>query len=300
MDKTGGDKKPAAASVRHDTWGIMEKIASLAYATHDGTELIGDLYLPDGPGPHPAVIAVHGGGWQAGDRQSYRHVGPLLTDAGIALFSIEYRLATPGRPSYPAAVGDVMAAVRFVRANAAKFRIDPARLGLMGDSAGAHLAALVALAGATPRFATLHADDPTAGVSCAVKAVVGIYGVYDMAAQWNHDALCRPADQITEKFLGRALPADRAVYFESSPLSYATTDNAQIAFQLAVGTEDDVVDRASQTDAFLLALKQAKIYARPVVIQGAGHFWAAWPLDETDSPMARYAPGLLRFLAEKL
>ncbi len=278
----------------------MEKIASVAYATHDGTELIGDLYLPDGAGPHPAVIAVHGGGWQAGDRNSYRHAGRLLSDAGIALFTIEYRLAKPGQPTYPGAVGDVLAAVRFIRANAAKFRIDPARLGLMGDSAGAQLAALAALAGTAPPFAGLYADDATAGVSSAVKAVVGIYGVYDMAAQWNHDALCRPSDQITEKFLGCALPANRAVYFESSPISYATTANAQIAFQLAVGTEDDVVDRASQTDAFLLALKQAKIYARPVVIQGAGHFWAAWPLEETDSPMARYAPNLLRFLAEKL
>jgi len=278
----------------------MEKITSLAYATHDGVELIGDLYLPDGAGPHPVVVAVHGGGWQGGDRQNYKHVGPALAAAGIATFTIEYRLAKPGAPSYPGAVGDVLAAIRFIRATAANHRLNPDRIALMGDSAGGHLAALSALAATDPLFADLYPADATATVSAAVKAVVGIYGVYDMVAQWNHDALSRPADQITEKFLGTTPQANRRTYFDSSPISYATLANNKIAFLLAVGTEDDIVDRATQTDAFLLALKQAKFYARPVVIQGAGHFWSAWPIEETDSPMGRFMPYLLRFLGEKL
>ena len=278
----------------------MQQQTGVTFATHDGVALLGDLYLPEGAGPHPAVIAVHGGGWQQGTRAGYRHWGPYLATRGIALFAVDYRLAKPNQKSFPEAVHDIRAAVQYLRGSAATLKLDPKRIALMGDSAGAHLAALVALAGDAPLFAGAYREDEFAKESTRVKAVVGLYGVYDMAAQWQHDLVARPRDQITEKFLGAAPIDNRRIYFDASPISYATRDNNQTAFLIAYGTEDDVVDVATQSAVFLTALKQAGIFARTSIIEGAPHFWGGDPIEEPESFSGFFAPRLMRFLAERL
>ena len=83
-----------------------------------------------------------------------------------------------------------------------------------------------------------------------VKTVVSLYGIYDMLAQWQHDQIARPRDQISEKFLGVTPMQNRKVYFESSPLSYATVDRNRTRFLLVHGTDDDIVDKA-QAEAVL-------------------------------------------------
>ena len=278
----------------------MQKRAGVTYATHDGVPLVGELYVPEGNGPFPALIAVHGGGWQLGSREAYRHWGDYLPAAGYVLFSVDYRLCKPNQKSYPQAVHDIRAAVQFLRGSAAELKIDPKRIGLIGDSAGAHLAALVALAGDAPVFAGAYRDDQFASVSTKVKATIGLYGVYDMAAQWQHDLVARPRDQITEKFLGAAPIDDRRIYFDASPASYVTRDNNQTAFLIAYGTEDDVVDSGSQSVAFVTALKQAGFFVRTTIAQGAPHFWGVDPLEEPGSFSGFFAPRLMRFLSERL
>ena len=156
--------------------------SNIEFARHDGAAVTGDLYLPKGLEKAPVVIAVHGGGWQFGNRAGYKYWGPFLARNGYALFSIDYRLGKPG--TYPGSVYDVKAAIQFVRAKAGELGIDPERIGLMGDSAGAHLAALVGLA--ADQFTSEYRDDPNAATPANVKAVVGFYGVYDMLAQWEH------------------------------------------------------------------------------------------------------------------
>jgi acetyl esterase/lipase len=269
----------------------------VVYAEHDGTKLLGDFYLPKGLAKAPALIAIHGGGWQVGSRASYKYWGPFLAGNGYAVFSIEYRLGKAG--TYPGSVYDAKAAIQFVRAKAGEFGIDPDRIGLMGDSAGGHLSALLALAG--DQFTSAYGNDANAATPAGVKAVVGFYGVYDMLAQWNHDQLSRPHDQITEKYLGASPMVNRRIYFESSPMSYATTDRNKAKFLLVHGTDDDVVDPPSQSGAFLTALNQARIYVRRIIIPGAGHFWASDPFEgEPGGYGATTAPRLLRFLAAAL
>ncbi len=279
-----------------DTWAKDYEVVTrpnLEFVRHDGASLSGDLYLPKGLEKAPVVIAVHGGGWQAGSRAGYKHWGPFLARNGYALFSIDYRLGKAG--TFPGSVYDVKAAIQFVRAKAADLGVDPERIGLIGDSAGAHLAALVGLA--ADQFTTEYRDDPHSAVSANVKAVIGFYGVYDMLAQWQHDQIARPRDQITEKFLGAPPMQNRRVYFDSSPLSYATTDRNRARFLLIHGTADDIVDPATQSQAFQNALSQAGIYVRRFVIPGAGHFWAADPFEgEIGGYGATVAPTILRFL----
>ena len=238
--------------------------ARIEYVQHDGVTLTGDLYLPKGVDKAPVVIAAHGGGWQAGGPVTYRHWGTFFAKHGYAVFAISYRLSKPGAKTFPGAVYDVKAAVQFVRANAARFGIDPDRIGLMGDSAGAHLAALVALAGDEPLFSTEYRNDPHVATAANVKSVIGFYGVYDMQAQWLHDQITRPRDQITEKFLGASPMQNRRIYFDASPTSYATVE--------------------------------AGFFARSIVVPGSGHFWASEPVEEPGSYGAQAAPQMLRFL----
>ncbi|MEA2876410.1 MAG: hypothetical protein QOF14_1606 [Hyphomicrobiales bacterium] len=124
----------------------------IVFAEHDGTKLLGDLYAPKGLDKAPVLIGVHGGGWQVGDRKFYRNWGSYLAKNGYAVFAIEYRLMKPGVKTWPGAVYDTRAAVQYVRANAAALGVDPERIGMIGDSAGAHLSSLVALAGEEPLF----------------------------------------------------------------------------------------------------------------------------------------------------
>jgi acetyl esterase/lipase len=268
----------------------------IMFAEHDGVKLLGDLYLPKGMGKAPVLVAAHGGGWQLGDRKFYRHWGNYLAKHGYAVFAIEYRLMKPGLGTWPGVVGDCKAAVQFVRARFGDLGLDPERIGMIGDSAGAHLSALVALAGDEPPFCGQYSNDPHSAVPARVTAVIGFYGVYDMAAQWEHDQISRPRDPITEKLLGCSPMVSRKAFFEASPLSYATVDKNNTRFLLIYGREDDIVDPATQSEKFLTALKQAGFFARTIVVPGAGHFWSVDPVEEPGSFGAYAGPRMLRFL----
>src|SRR5262245_6737891 len=273
---------------------------ALQYAVHDRISLTGDFYKPAGAAMSPVVVAVHGGAWKVGDAADFQYWGPWLASRGIAVYSIEYRLVRGEQNRYPAAVFDVRAAVQFVRANAKRLEIDSARIGLMGASAGAHLSALVALAGEKPAFKAGYPDDPHKDTSTVVKAVVAAYGIYDMLAQWNHDQNSRPYDQITELFLGVPPTEDKLRYFEASPLAYATRHANATSFLLTWGTEDDVVDWKTQSRPFLTALKQSGYYVRTAPVQGAPHFWMYAPIDEPHSYVGFTAPKVLQFFRERL
>jgi acetyl esterase/lipase len=278
----------------------------VAYANHDGVELVGDLYLPQAakylPKPakgSPALVAVHGGGWVAGARSAFQYWGPHLAAQGIAVFAISYRLATKSK-TFPEAVQDVLAGVQFLRGKANAFGIDPARIGLLGASAGAHLAALAALSGR--KFAGGYPQDPFAATDTGVKALVGIYGVYDLYAMWCSLQVQdgRNGDNKVEKFIGAPPMANRQLYFDASPISYATYATNGIGVLLATGTEDDLVDRKTQTEPFQLALKQAGFFVRPCIVPGAPHYWMNDPIEERGSLSSFLAPRLMRFLAERL
>jgi pectinesterase len=158
-----------------------------------------DVCVPDGSGPFPAVVLVHGGGWSSGDKTS--GVDPLfapLSSAGVAWFSINYRLAP--KNGYPAAVEDVEAAIRWLKAHAAEFKIDPERLALVGESAGGHLVAMAVVraqedtrvAAAVPFYAPVDLTSDTerrGGLSLSLRALFGrSYEVDEQAAQLLREA----------------------------------------------------------------------------------------------------------------
>jgi acetyl esterase/lipase len=273
---------------------------NMGYANHDGVALTGDFYLPAGPGPHPVLINVHGGYWRRGSRDTFQHWGPYLAARGYAGFTISYRLTKPGKKTYPEAVHDVRAAVQFTRSRAKDFRVDPDRIALWGNSAGAHLAALVALAGESTQFRDGYPADPYAAVSTKVKLLIGVYGIYDLLAQWRQSQIANPGDNLVESLLGVSPTVDRKIYFEASPISHAITANNKTAVYLSWGTTDDVVDHRAQSLEFLLALKQAGFTVRSCVVEGAPHYWLSDPIEEPASYSGFLAPRLLRFMKEQL
>lgn len=272
----------------------FETRKSVEYAVHDGVRLTGDLYLPRAAGPHPAIVAIHGGGWQIGSPIGYQHWGPYLASRGYALYAISYRLSKPGQKTFPEALQDVRAAIQFLKGRGGELRINPERIGVMGDSAGGHLAALVALAGDHPNFAGSKSSPST-----SVKVAIPIYGVFDMYQQWLHDLSARPRDSIVEKFIGVSAIDEKRPYFDASPLSYVSSKNRGTSFLIVWGTRDDIVDYRTQSEAFMLALKQAGYFVRPVPVEGAPHFWVWDPVDDTN-PNGFLAPKLLRFLQQRL
>jgi acetyl esterase/lipase len=251
---------------------------TLCYA--ETTSLHCDLHHP-GEKVSPVIIAVHGGAWKRNDRSTYAVIAPYLVSRGYAVISIDYRLVDGRQNLFPAARDDVRTAIDFIRANHAELQIDPDRIALMGDSAGGHLSALVAL--------TAKAD--------YIKAVVGIYGVYDMASQWFHDCGTR-AENITEEFLGCSIADNRQLYFDASPLSYAVTSNKKPSFLIMWGSYDEVVD-PEQSRNFVTALRLAGFYVRTFEVS-APHFWIDDPIDEPDSISLAGARRIARFLDARL
>ena len=278
--------------------GEIDVRLGVTYATHDGVALAGDLYQPKGAGPFPALVAVHGGGWQQGVRAAFEYWGKYLAERGYVLFSVSYRLAKKGHKAFPQAVQDVLAGIQFVRGSAAALKVDPERIGAIGASAGGHLASLAALSGTT--FAGGYPQDQFASVSTKIKALAGIYGVYDLKEMYHRYLMQSPRENNIENFLGASPMENPRLYFEASSINYATVANNHIGVFLSVGTEDDLVNRATQTDAFLLALKQANFFVRPCIVQGAPHYWANDPIDEPGSLPGFVAPRLVRFLQERL
>ena len=142
-------------------------------AGRGGRDLVCDVYRPPGdvpPGGRPAVLLVHGGSWRQGDRSQLRGYGILLGRAGYVCVAPEYRLL--GESPWPAAIEDVKAALRWVRASAASLGVDAGRIAVEGNSAGAHLALLAA---GTPDVAALEGSGGNEGVSSSVAAVVAVY-----------------------------------------------------------------------------------------------------------------------------
>ena len=142
----------------------------VVFGTGGGRELRCDVYRPPSVGPVPAVLLVHGGSWRHGDRTQLRGYGILLGRAGYVCVASEYRLL-PEAP-WPAQIHDVKAALRWMRANADELGIDPHRIAVEGNSAGAHLALLAA---GTPGHPDLEGEGGNPGTPTHVSAAIGVY-----------------------------------------------------------------------------------------------------------------------------
>lgn len=283
-----------AAELRYS---VIEQL-DLPVGIHDGVELRADAFTPDGEGPFPAFVMVHGGAFVKGDRSSYAPWGRFLAANGYAALSASYRLATTERTTYPEAIWDIKAAVQLLRGSAGELRVDPARIGIMGGSAGGYLAAMIALTAGDPVFANPY-PDAFADLSAAVSVVVPMAGLIDLVACWEYDRISRPpGDQPLERYLGGTPLTERRRYYEASPIFHASTGNAKgTRWLITWGTADEVVPPGSNSEALVRELQLAGALVRTAPIPGAGHFWyMEGEVMEPGSISAHFAPRLLGFL----
>ena len=259
--------------------GPAATYSNVAYASTSSSQVL-DIWMPDGTtGPVPLVIFVHGGAFKGGDKSMEGGNVASVLAAGYAAASLNYRLS--GEALFPAAVQDVKAAVRFLRANAAQYGLDPDRFAAWGESAGGNLVAMI---GTTGDQATVL-DDPALGnadVSSAVQAVVDLYGPTDflqMDAQFAAapPAACNgqvqahdPADSPESVYLGAAIQTVPDQAAAANPITYVTTAKSLPVFLIAHGDSDCLVPN-QQSQILHEALQAAGATSTFNLVQGAGH-----------------------------
>jgi acetyl esterase/lipase len=212
-------------------------IQDIQYGTAAGTPLYLHLSLPKPlpEKPAPVIIIVHGGGWQDGNRNANLMGTYKFAGSGFASASIEYRLTR--QAPWPAQIQDCKCAVRYLRANAAKYHIDPAHIGALGDSAGGHL---VAMMGLTDGIAEFEGDGGNAGVSSHVQAVCDMFGPTDLVAYLYAYPLDHAPDQNPGmiRFLGGPVFDHLATLWKASPMAYVNTSATTPPFLILHGDHD--------------------------------------------------------------
>jgi acetyl esterase/lipase len=192
-------------------------VQDIEYCKGGEIPLLLDIYIPEEPvlgSPMPAVIAIHGGAWASGSKSPISI--DWLAQYGFLVVSINYRLSDVAR--FPAAVQDAKCAVRWLRANADKYNVNPDRIGIWGSSSGAHIAMMVGTANSEPE---LEGNGGWEGVSSRVQAVVSQGGISSLTALYEAPVL-RPA---MVQFLGASLEERPDLYKLASPTTYVSEDD---------------------------------------------------------------------------
>jgi acetyl esterase len=236
----------------------------IVYGVAARQQLTMDYYAPQGAGPHPAVIIIHSGGFVAGDSRSSSetYCADFLVPAGYAVFSINYRLAP--KFSYPAPIQDVERVIRFVRANAHRWDVDPAHLALIGGSAGGYLGAM---AGLEQAQGNETASDPVDRECARVQAVVSLYGL----TGFENIKLSKNEHLLLDPFIRQKGKA--AALREASPAHLATKTSPP--FLQIIGDKDEYFGLSTVTE-FDQKLRDVGVSSTVIVIPGGTHGTSDW------------------------
>ena len=231
----------------------------ITYGRTPEQELKLDIYRPKSGGDSlPACVLVHGGGWVKGDKERFRPLGLALAERGYVVANVEYRLGPVAK--YPAALEDCSLAVRFVRANAKRFGLDPARIGAWGGSAGGHLVGL--LAAAPTKFLTSDLKD----VSAAVQATCIMAGPTDLTNEKFVESLRKAKEQsFGFQWFGKLYDDAPDLYREASPISHFTKSTGPVLFL----TGD--LDNPDRDTGGMEKLKSLGVPAKQVILENAKH-----------------------------
>jgi acetyl esterase/lipase len=205
--------------------------SNIAYGMVGGETLLLDVFEPanNNGKPRPAVVLVHGGGWTSFDKSTMRALAQFLALAGFVAVAVDYRLFHDDATRWPAQLDDVQCAVRWVRANSAKYNIDPQHIGAYGHSAGAQIATLLGMLETRD-----DSDASLAKYSSKVQAVVDASGPTDFTSGTDNEA-----KEFLTNFLGADFATRPEVWRDASPLFHVAKSNAPIL--IIHGTHDVMV-----------------------------------------------------------
>lgn len=269
----GGAPGGAGAFGAGTTFTATPAFADVAYASASATQLL-DIYLPAGDGPFPVVVNLHAGGFKFGDKGMIPGaLGQALLDAGYAVVGVNYRLSDEA--PFPAAVLDARAAVRFLRANAAAYQLDPDQIAAFGQSAGGNLVAMLGTAAESTAF-----DDAGLGnadVSSAVQAVINWFGPTDFGQMDAQAAAqgCAASDQTHSEassfesaYLGAPVATSPELVAQANPITYI--DGSEPPFLVQKGDQDCTV-AVENTGMLADALQAAGVSVAYDLLAGVGH-----------------------------
>jgi acetyl esterase/lipase len=250
----GSTQKPAAESEPAEF--SVQVREDVIYGRVGERDLLLDAFVPQVEGPVPAVIVIHGGAWRSGSRRQLRGYADSLAKRGMACFAIDYRLAPDHK--FPAQIDDCRTAVRWVRRNAAEYKVDAARLGAIGYSAGGHLAALLGTTGKPPE------EDPEK-LDTRLQAIVAggaptEFRLMPDGGKWAKYWMGGDQKEVPEKFEA------------ASPTAFV--DEKDPPFFFFNGTDDTLVPLVWSM-ACHTALRGAGVRSEVYRIEGAGHMEAA-------------------------
>lgn len=250
----------------------------IEYANPDGQHLKLNLARPqDLSAKAPAVMCIHGGGFRAGKRERWDKLCRQLAERGYVAATVTYRLAP--KYQFPAAVHDVKAGVRWLRANAKKYSIDPNRIGVIGDSAGGHLVQFLGVTGGVARF---EGEGGNADQSSRVSCVVNYYGPSDFTKSYGKSV---DAAEVLPLWLGGDLTTHRQRHIQASPLYWVTPESAPTL--LIHGTKDPYVAH-EQAEWIHDRLKAATVEVELLSLEGAGHGFRGEHATQAESAMFEF------------
>lgn len=250
---------------------------NVEYSNPDDQHLQMNIARPKtGAGPFPAVLCVHGGGFRAGSREGYNGLCLTLAQHGFVAATMSYRLAP--KFQFPAAVHDSKAAVRWLRASAAKLNIDPDRIGVTGSSAGGHLAQFLGVTAGVKEFE--GSENP--GFSSAVTCVVNVYGPSDFTKSYGKSV---DAHEVLPLWLGGNLETARPRHIQSSPLNWVTPAAAPTL--IIHGTEDKYV-AYEQAIWMRDRLTSSGVEVELLTMEGAGHGFSGPVAEKADQALIRF------------
>lgn len=264
--RPGGDQWKPAESLRVQPVTTDDGLTAwenVTYARYASREMQLDLYAPadTNGGPLPCVVCVHGGGWANGSRLGFRRIAQALAHKGFVAATVSYRLS--GEQPFPAAIQDVKASVRYLRANASRFNINPDRIGAMGHSAGGHLVALLATSnGIEPFDAT--GDFPH--ISSRIQAAVPMGARTDLLSAHNGEITRSERGAIWRQFLSGSQDQSPETYRAASPLTHLTSDDPPMLF--LTGELDDEATRAG---TFRNKAAELNVKTEVKIFPNAGH-----------------------------
>src|SRR5260221_13009514 len=244
---------------------------AIEYSNPDNQHLQLDLARPkNGDGPFPAIVCIHGGGFRAGTRDGYEGLCLKLAQRGYVAVTITYRLSTAYR--FPAARQDCKAAVRWLRANAAKYHVASDRIGAMGASAGGHLALFLGVTEGIQQFE----GEGNLNQSSRVTCVVSFSGPSDFTKSYGKSV---DSHEVLPLFFGGNLEEKRREHIIGSPLYWVTPGAAPT---LCIhGTEDNYV-AFEQATWIVDRLQSAAVEAELLALPGAGHGFKGADADKAD------------------
>ena len=256
----------------------------LHYGTGGGDKLLLDLAYPARlDKPTPCIVFIHGGGWAAGNRKAHSNHMRQAAEDGFVAATISYRLVKEDQNRWPAQIEDCKCAIRWLRANAERFSIDPQRIGAIGYSAGAHLSMLL---GTLDKEDGLEGDGGSPDQPSKVQAVVAYFGPTNLTVEYP------PASRnIVANFIGGPLDQRRDAYDRASPVRYVSEGDAPTL--IFHGTKDELVPY-EQAFEMATALSKANVPGRVEILLGHRHGWGGDTLKHTQRAAVEFFRSTLK------